>query len=188
MCATIGLLTTGTTACGGSSVAARTSSSTAETTPHQLDGDNDIDTLGSGPDYDNDAVLGYGPPADTADRRVIVSLLKRYYAVAAAGDGAKACSMLDPLVAEEIVEEHHNGKGPSSLRGSTCAQIISKLFKRHHRELAKDVAEFRVTTMELRGNRGLVLMPYSTANETQVIVRRDNGVWRMDEPIDNGAQ
>lgn len=195
---TIGLTVVGAGACGSAnrgsssgsveSAAASARAAAIAAAPQERDGDGDIDTLSKVLDKDDDTPLGYGAPAGPADRQAIVTLLRRYYTTAAAGDGARACSMLDPLIAEQVVEEHHHGKGPSSLRGDTCAQVMSKLFEQRHHELAQDAAEFRVTVVELRHNRGLVLMPYSTTREMQVIVRRDNGVWKMDVAVDNGAQ
>jgi hypothetical protein len=157
------------------------------------DGDGDVDRLTSGPyDTDNDAVPEFGPPAGVADRRSILTLFGRYYAAAAAGDGASACSMLDALIAESLVEEHRRGKGPPSLQGDTCAQVISKLFRQHHRELAEDVTGgYRVLLIQVRGNRGYVLVRFSAKRELRelrVLVRRAHGVWKMDVPLDNGAQ
>lgn len=201
--ATVVLMAIGVSACGsggsssgspsasvpGNLAKSTASSAVSAAKPSGHDGDGDIDTLGRGPyDTDNDAVLGYGPPADTADRRAIIALIKRYYKVAAADDGAKACSMLDSLIVESIEEEHHLGKGSRSLQGATCAQIMSKLFAHRHRELVEDVAAFRITTVELRGNRGMVLAPFSPTREMQLLVHRQHGVWTMDAPLDNGAQ
>jgi hypothetical protein len=196
----IGLTVAGVSACGSAdrgassgpaqSAAASARAVTAATVAaaHERDGDGDIDTLGKAFDSDNDTPLGYAPPAGPVNRRAIVALLRRYYTTAAAGDGASACSLLDPLFAEQITEEHRPGKGPRSLQGATCARVMSKLFRQRHRELAQDAAEFRVGVVELRQNRGLVLMPYATAREMEVVVHRDDGVWRMDVAVDKGAQ
>lgn len=207
-CSAVVLSAIGTSACGSTSrgsgsaspgssgasatggVVARTASGPASTTGlSKHDGDEDIDTLGMGP-YDNDldAVPGYGPQAGRADRQAIVSLIRRYYEAAAAGDGVAACSMLDAPIAESVLEEHHRGKGPRSLQGNTCAQVMSKLFAQRHRELVEDVASFRISDVELRGNRGLVLAPFSATRELQLLVHREHGVWKMNVLLDNSAQ
>lgn len=166
--------------------------STADLSKHDRDRDGDIDRLTpSRYDTDNDAIPGFGQPADAADRRAIVALIGRYYAVAAAGDGARACSMLDTPIVESVMEEHSRGKGPASLQGDTCSQIMSKLFEQRHRELAEDIAGYRVLVVQLRDNRGYALVRFPARHELrelQVIVRRENGVWLMDVPLDNGAQ
>jgi hypothetical protein len=152
------------------------------------DGDDDIDTFGRSPyDNDNDAVPSYGTAADAADRKAIVAAIHRYYLVAAAGDGATACSLLDPLAAEAVVEHHHRGVGPPSLQGDTCAQTVSKLFRQRHRELTEDVTAFRVTYVKVRGNRGYAYALFAAAREMEIAVRRKDGVWRMDVPLDSGA-
>jgi hypothetical protein len=196
-CASIALPVIGISTCGGSRHAengggmaksASRSPTAAELSKHDDDGD--LDTFGAGP-YDNDrdaAVPTFGPAAGTADRRAIVSLIRRYYEAAVIGDGARACSMLDPLVIETVLEEHRRGKGPGWLQGSTCKQVMSKLFAQRHHELAEDVASFRVSVVQLHGRRGLVLLPFAVTREVEVIMRRDQGVWKMDVPLDNGVQ
>ncbi|MGA9285478.1 MAG: hypothetical protein WBV85_08545 [Solirubrobacteraceae bacterium] len=156
------------------------------------DGDGDIDRLTLGHyDGDNDATSFFGKAADPTDRREILALLQRYYTLAAAGDGAKACTMLDAPTAQTMFEEHHTGKGPARLQGGTCAQIMSRLFESRHRELAEDITGYRVMVVNTSGNRGFVLIHFSAKSEwreLQVLVRREHGVWLMSVPLDNGAQ
>ncbi len=157
--------------------------------PAERDEDGDIDTKGMGPPYDvdNDAVPEYGPPASATDRRAIEAVLRRYYTVAAAGDGAAACRILDPLLVEAMLEEH-KGRGAPALRGSDCAQIMSKLFELHHRELVEDVADFRITVVQVKGKRGVALAPFAPTREVQLIVHREHGRWSMDVALSNGAE
>lgn len=156
--------------------------------PAERDEDGDIDTLGNGPyDSDNDVVLTYGSPASPSERRAIEAALRRYYVVAAAGEGTRACSMLDPIAAELLLEEHRRGRGAPSLQGDTCGQILSKLFALHRRELREDMAAFRITTIRVRGNHAVVFAPFAPAREMELIARRTYGVWKMDVPLDDGA-
>jgi hypothetical protein len=207
-CAALALLAVGAAACGSageraspaparSSGASATGSAAAggASRPADLfkrDGDGDIDRLTQGShDGDGDAIPTFGPPAGAADRRAILALFRRYYANAAAGDGARACSMMDIPAAESVVEEHSRGKGPRSLQGKTCAQIMSTLFKRRHRELMEDIAGYRVLAVQVHGGGGLVLVRFPAKRELRelrVIVRRDHGAWRMAVPLDAGAQ
>jgi len=156
--------------------------------PANHDEDGDIDALGKRYDNDGDASPGFGRPASAADRRAIVSLIKRYYALAAGGDGAKACSMLDVVLAETYVEEHHVGRGPRSLQGDTCAQALSKLFEQRHRELVEDVASYHISYVEVRGNNAMALAPFLVTREMQLLLHRERGVWKMNVLLDNSAQ
>jgi hypothetical protein len=210
-CATVVLSACGTSACGtssknsrpappGSTAALATGNNTARsasgptstTDPSEHDGDGDIDRLTTGRyDTDDDAIPGFGQPADAPDRRAIIALIGRYYAAAAAGEGARACSMLDTPIVESVMEEHRRGKGPASLQGDTCAQIMSKLFEQRHRELAEDITGYRVLVVQLRPNRGYALVRFPARHELrelQVLVRREHDIWLMNVPLDNGAQ
>jgi len=172
----------------GTSVAASAGSSTGLS---EHDGDGDIDRLTRSPaDTDNDAIPEYAPPADPADRKAIIGLIARYYKIAAAGDGARACSMLDATFVQSLLEEHR-GRGPRGLRADTCARILSKLFERRHRELAEDITGYRVLVVQVDGNRGYALVRFPAKHELrepEVILRRTHGTWKMDVALDNGAQ
>jgi hypothetical protein len=170
-----------------SSAAAPATDRPSRRLPPVLDTDGDSDRPGSGgSDTDNDAVSTYGHAAGTADIQAIAVLLKRYYTLAATGDGARACSMVYWLFAETVVEEHDRGRGPTSLRGNTCAQVASKLFTQRHRELVEDVATLQVVWVRLDGNRGVALVRFGPARERDVAVQRDHGVWKMNVLLDSG--
>ncbi len=173
--------------CGGeSSPAPPANASSAKLPPS--DGDDDIDSLGRGRyDTDNDANPTYGPPVRAGERPAIVSLIERYYRIAVAGDGAKACSLLDPLVAEATLEEHRPGNGPPALRGRTCAQVLSRIFARRHRELTKDVATMHVGWIQRQARQAVALLHFGPDRERVVRVHRaQGGGWRMYAPIDSG--
>jgi hypothetical protein len=205
-CSALALPVIGVTACGSSkksgaapqrSSAASATDSVAATTASSpgsaagspvLDDDADNDSPGNSRyDSDNDAVSSYGHPASVADRQVIAALIRHYYAAAAAGDGARACSLSYWLFAESVVEEHHPGKGPPSLRGDTCAQVASKLFKQRHRELIEDITAFQVAWVRVNRNQGLALLRFGGARERDVLVHRDRGAWKMNVLLDEGA-
>lgn len=204
-CLAIGLVAIGTAACGeadkGSGLAQRpssapatgvaragTSSPSSSAGSSALDTDGDNDRPGNNRyDTDNDSVSTYGHTAAAADIQAITALFRRYYALAAAGDGARACSMVYWLFAETVVEEHDRGKGPSSLRGNTCAQVASKLFKQRHREAVEDVATLQVARVRLNGNQGMALVRFGATRERDVLVHRDRGAWKMSVLLDNGA-
>ncbi len=74
--------------------------------------------------------------------------------------------MLDPITAETLVERHSRGRGSPSLRGDSCAQIMSKLFRLRHRELVEDMANFRITLVDVRGKRGVAFAPFTATRES----------------------
>jgi hypothetical protein len=153
----------------------------------QRDGDGDVDRFGQNRyDTDNDANPTYGPAPSEAQRRAIVAFIKRYYAIAAAGDGAKACTLLDALVAEALVEEHGARSGLSSVKGDTCAQIASEVFARRHRELSEDVATLRVGWVQLQDNQAVALARFGAVRERLVRLRRAHGEWKMNALLDSG--
>jgi hypothetical protein len=159
----------------------------AGTASAPLDGDNDVDRFGQDRyDTDNDANPTYGPAPSAAQRGVIVTFIKHYYAIAAAGEGAKACTLLDPLIAEAVVEEHGARTGPPSLRGNTCAQVASKVFAQHHSELDEDVGTLRVDWVQLQANQAVALVRFGATRERLVRLRRTHGVWKMNALLDNG--
>lgn len=145
------------------------------------DEDGDIDRFGAGPyDTDNDADPVFKQVTSAADHRAIVALIKRYYAVALEGDGAQACSMLDPLLVESLLEEHERGRGPPALRGKTCAQIATKTFAQSHRELVEENTSIDVLWVAVTGNLGTSLVRFGPYRELVLLTRRTDGVWRMD--------
>jgi hypothetical protein len=136
-------------------------------------------------DRDEDSpVLRFGYAASLAEVRAIASLVRRYYGDGAAGDGASACSLLYSLLRESVVEEYAQSPG---LRGKTCAEVLSKLFKRRHRDLAGDVAALKLTIVRVGGDRGLALVRFGATRERRVLVRRERGAWKMGVLLDVGV-
>ncbi len=160
---TIALLSLGAAACGSSN------KHTGLTT----------DEVGTPKAFDSDdaPVRFYGHEADAADRQAITALLTRYYAVAARGDGAEACPMIDSLIAETIAEDY--GELPA-LRGKTCTTVVSKLFAQHHQQLTVDSATLEVTGVRVEGGRALALVRFAKAPVPDYIaVHREGSVWRI---------
>lgn len=158
---------------GGASTATATNFST-----HNNDRDNDGDH-----NNDDAEVLEYGHTANATDRRVSVALVKRYYAAAAAEDGAKGCSMLAPFIAELVVE---NDGQAEELRGRSCATVMHKLFKLHHRRLAEKNATLKILDVRVDGNKALAILEFPFTPEVRKLVERRLGsTWRLLEPLDS---
>lgn len=160
------LLSVGVAACGGSA--------TGSTSSHATKRDRDND----GDNNDDDAhILDYGHAAIGAERQEIESLVRSYYAAAAAENGAKACTMLYPLIAETLPENY--GDNPA-LRGKTCATVLAKLFKETHSVRAEKSATLKMYALRVKGERALTLLSFATAPEVrQILERRVNGIWKI---------
>jgi hypothetical protein len=171
----IALLGLSLSACGGSSA---THSSSAATAAVKKDRDDDGDN-----NDDDNKVLFYGHAPSLTERQSIVALVTAYYAAAAAEDGAKACTLLMPFVAESVVEDISHGPG---LSGKTCATVMSKLFKSKHTLLAGENASLKFYTVRVNGGKGLTVLSFSNLPEVrQLAERRDSsGEWKVLQLLD----
>ncbi|MFZ1154787.1 MAG: hypothetical protein WAN93_07780, partial [Solirubrobacteraceae bacterium] len=132
----------------------------------------------------NDDDYGYGHAADAADRQAVTKLVTRYYAAAAAGDGATGCSLIYSLLAEEIPEVYGGPTGPPGIRGNTCAVVMSKMFKQDHRRLTLDHATLKVTAVRILDRRALATLSFKTMPQRDIAIRRERNVWKIGELLD----
>jgi hypothetical protein len=150
------------------------------------DRDNDADGGPAYYDRDDDSVRDFGKAAGRDDFRSIVSLIERYYVVAGAKDGAAACSMIDASLANSVPEDLGQEPGPSYLRGSTCAAVMTKVFELNRRQIASyEASGLKVTGVRIRGDRGLVVLGFRTLPGRQIAVSRENGSWKVDALLDS---
>lgn len=168
------LLSVSTTACGDTGKA---TSSTAQHTVKKRDRDDD------GDNNDDDAkFLNYGHAATGRELQEIKTLVTSYYAAAAAEDGAKACSLLIPFIAESVAENY--GHTPT-LSGKTCAVVMSKLFKLNHQLLVGKSATLKFYAVRVGGAKALTVLSFATLPEVRLIAeRRVDGTWRMLDLLD----
>jgi hypothetical protein len=144
---------------------------------HHSDRDNDNDN-----NDDDSGVLDYGHAADPAEQRTLVALVTRYYADAAAENGAQACTLLAPVQAESVAEQ--DGGSPA-LRGHTCPVVMSKLFALHHAVIAGKAAAMKIIAVRILGDVGLVLIEFPEIYEArQISERRIDGTWRVFDLLD----
>jgi hypothetical protein len=151
----------------------------------KLDSDSDldndaIDNQGKGyRDVDDHAFLTWGRPASGRDARELIALTKRYYAAAAADDGAKACSLTYTLFAEAIPEDYGQPPGPPTLRGSTCRAVLVKLFAQERHQLRDEASSLRVTGVRVQGQQGRALLGSSAMPASALAVRREKDSWKV---------
>jgi hypothetical protein len=128
-------------------------------------------------DADDLDSLSVGHPASASDTKAIEALVRRYYAVAATGNGTKACAMMDRGFAAAVPVDY--GKfGPSYLHaGKTCAQIVALQFA-HLRFLISTAIEFTAVHQE-SANRAYAIFGSRTTPAAYIGVDRENGTWKM---------
>jgi hypothetical protein len=144
-------------------------------------GDGDGDYPGSGRyDRDDAALLRSGRAPSAVDAHAIARLVTRYYAAAAAGDGARACALAYYRLAETIPEKYARPPGPLYLRGATtCQAVLSRVFARFHKELATLPT---IGPIRVRGSHADVLLGWPALPAGVIGVRREGRGWKL-----NGA-
>lgn len=144
-------------------------------------GDEDNDANPSADYYDSDdrPTRSYGHSVGPAERHAIATLVRRYYAAAAAGDGATACGLTYYLLAESIPEDYGRPPGPLYLRGaSTCAAVLSLVFKHFRAQLATPPA---VTDVRVSDRRAAALLGWTSLPAGSIELRREGRVWKIDQ-------
>ncbi len=193
----LGLLAYGLCACGSSgeqtASSARASSdasipaSPAETAKLlRVDADQDNDYEAGYDDTNNDSSLNFGHPANAADQRTIASLVERYYRVALAENGAKACSMIYSTLAEATPEDYGSFAGPAYMRGNTCPVILTKLFVHFHAALAAELPKLTVLHVRLEEHHGKVILGFGKLPEREIAVMREGPrQWKIATLLDS---
>ena len=153
----------------------------ASTNTGQISNKSAVDT-----DHDDHITEGYGHEASASDRRAVAAAVKAYYAVALAGEGARACSMMVSTLAKSVPEDYGRPPGPSALRGKTCEMVMTKLFGQQHGLLAREVPTMKVRKVRVNGNSILAFLAFKTTLEPREIgLDRKGGVWKVGALLDN---
>lgn len=123
------------------------------------------------------AVRDFGHAAGTADRSEIAALVERYYAAAAAEQGAAACGMLFFALAESLPEKLHWAPGPRYLNGAeTCQAVLTRVFEHFHAQLQMQPA---VTLVRVDGERARALLAWRTLPAGYMEAKREGGTWKL---------
>jgi hypothetical protein len=136
-------------------------------------------------DGDDRAFVTWGSPARAGDVRAVTSLVKRYYAAAAADNGAQACLLIYTLFAEAIPEDYGQPPGPVALRGSTCAVVLTKLFSQQHARVAAENASLEVTGVRVMGGQGRALLGFTSSPAAFLQLHRERDRWMVGGIIGN---
>lgn len=191
------LLCLGLAACG---VASRTTRSRSFAAPQKRnqptepsagyakwDGDPDGDDEGSrysaGREDARPLLASYPQLPSESERQTIATTVKSYFAAAVAGDGARACTLLAPSIATGFTSggaPHDRGSGDG------CTPSLDQLFEQEHRRLAADEpSTMTVTDVRLKGEAGMVFLGFRRAPETEILVSREDGAWKLDALVDS---
>lgn len=156
------------------------SNHTSTSNKYDNDADFDNDAIKNKSYYDGDdsAISASGRAASPAEERAIAALVKRYYAAAAASDGAKACRLIYSTLEEAIPEDYGQPPGPAYSRGKTCAVVMSKTFAHAHSQLA---GGFAVTGVRVEGKEAHALLGSRTLPASFILLRRERGAWKIYE-------
>ncbi|MGH2911043.1 MAG: hypothetical protein ACRDJ3_01060 [Solirubrobacteraceae bacterium] len=131
---------------------------------------------------DDEEVDHYAHLASPVDKRTVTAFATRYIRAAAAEDGVAACAMLVPSLAEGVPAEF--GKARSGLpymHGSTCAAVVSGLFKHFHRQFVTEAARLKVTTVRVAGRTAFALLAFRGLHERRYMGwERSGKEWKLE--------
>jgi hypothetical protein len=159
----------------------------AQSGSYPKDSDKDGDDKRHPANAENDdrtLFAAYAGRASPADRRAVTILVNRYYTAAAAGDAAKACSLLSSSLAAGLAtSQGHSGQGDHN----TCAGPMSLLIRQQHQRLiADDVTTMVVTSVYMKGDQGLAVLSFKAMPEATIAVEREGHAWKVGALLDSG--
>jgi hypothetical protein len=151
----------------------------------KADADHDNDLGAVADDKSNGSLLDHGHTADAVDTRAVTALIMRYYAAARREDGSAACSMLYTTLEESVPEDY--GQSPPSkpyLRGTTCAAVLTLLFKHERLQIAAEYTKLKVARVAIEERHGIVLLHFGSMPERQIPVEREGHEWKLTQILD----
>jgi hypothetical protein len=144
------------------------------------DGDADTDDEHPPLHFGNDdapLLIDYGGRANQVDTHTIEALVRSYYAASLAGNGAKACELLARSLAQAVPDEY--GKGAQA-GGEGCGRPMSTLLAQQHaRLLSQEIPTMLIAGVHVKGNVGLAVLRFKTTPESQIILAREGGIWKI---------
>ncbi len=168
-----GAAKTGSNNSSGSSQLAPTTSTDAATATQPASGSQ---ASPPGPDY---YISTFGHEASEPDKAEITSVVDRYYAAVLADDGTIACTLITPELAKGVPEDYGRAPNPAYMRGTTCPQVLSGLFKSLDGQNSTDLATTKVTGVRLMDNHGFAQLSSKTTPTAQVAVVHEGTKWKL---------
>lgn len=149
----------------------------------RLDGDSDVDDIHppQHEHYDDGPLLSrYGGRAGPADAIAIAALVKAYYAASAAGEAARACSLLSASLAGGLAAETEGGTGAQGSSAACAKGFAPQLAEQHARLVAEDPASMRIEAVYAEGVSALAVYALKTTPESEIVLTREGGAWKID--------
>jgi hypothetical protein len=180
-------------ACGGSGKDTATKDPEASYTHSVANHENDHDDSDDGNIHnitgernDDEEVLNYGHVANETETRAALEFANHYLKAAAADDGARVCSLLAPHLARSIPAGYGRPPDPVYLRGKTCAEVMTKLFKQRHRRMAFEAANYKVIGVRTVGRTAFILLSFKHTLERRYMgVERYGRSWKLEALLDS---
>jgi hypothetical protein len=173
-------------ACGSTSKA-RDSGPRAAASLRFLGDDSDDDST-TWHTYDDDdrSIVEFGHAATPTEAEAIGVVATRYMRAAAAGKGKAACSMNYAILEEAIVEDYGTSPpGPPYLRGTTCAQVMTKVFKRNRERLGSVAGSVHVVRVRVDRLSAYAMLSFGPAPPRHyLLLHKEHAFWKIDALLD----
>lgn len=138
-------------------------------------------------DSDDFDLSEYRHSASVVEARAVATLVRRYLSAAAAADGRQACSMVLPNIARAVTPTLAGVGEPPYSKGKTCAEVLSKIFRFYHAQLAAEAHVLRVAKLRTEGEKGLAVLtarPVTAFPIRVMAVQRYGAAWKIDGVLD----
>ena len=135
---------------------------------------------------DDEEIEIYGHAANAAEWRSATAFVKSYYAAAVAENGAAACRLLVPSLAQGLGGSYEKSSEPTYLHGKTCAEVMTKLFKHRHKLMTAENAGLEVTDVRATSRTDFILLAFKGIRERRFMgVQRDGQTWQLEALTDS---
>jgi hypothetical protein len=153
--------------------------------------DDDADEDKRHTDPDDRALFHRGRAATAAETRAITDVVKKYIAVAAAEESAKACALVIGRLArgtglgDAVPREYAAAPGSSVFRDKNCAEVEALLFQLDHRRLLAESAMVDVIGIRIAAHGALAILGFRATPERELRLQRERGKWKIDGLLDD---
>lgn len=136
--------------------------------------------------HDDDEVEQFGKPATPAQWQATEALARRYFAVAAAENGAGACPLLVVSLGSTLGGSYERHSDPSYLHGKTCPAVMTNLFVHYHRLMVKKAKGLEVTAVRVQGPAADVLLAFKGIRSRGWMgLALEGRLWKLKELTDD---
>jgi hypothetical protein len=110
----------------------------------------------------------------------------RYYAVEAAENGAKACSMIYSTFAESVPEDFGiSPPAPKYARGTSCSAVVTAIFRHFHRQILARMPKLKIARIRVKEHRGVAILSFGAAPPREFTVAREGRTWKIMGIVDS---